>query len=104
MTTHNVSEWLEALTGIKASKWRWADGPESGVGVDYWLTAKVGGRAHTAYINIDQCHIDISVDGEQVFSGFDDELAAIVRKARAAKRKARAVKPKARKTKPVVIE
>jgi len=59
--TSCLEDDLEQLTGI--SGWESVDGPKSGVGVDYWFIASGG---HRAYVNIDQGHRTICVDGEPV--------------------------------------
>ena len=60
---------LTRLTGV--STWRELAGPESGCGLDYWY-ASADGRS--AYINIDQDHITVSIDGECIYGGSLSDL------------------------------
>jgi hypothetical protein len=55
--------FLKHLTGITG--WMEASGPPSRVGQDYWYKA----GKHEAYINVDQEHMSVAVDGESVFTG-----------------------------------
>ena len=43
------------------------NGPDSGVGVDYWFKHRTTGAE--AYANLDQDHLTISVEGDRVFDG-----------------------------------
>ena len=55
--------FLKALTGT--SGWKEIQGPDSGVGLDYWYRA----GKHEANINLDQGHLTVSVDQDVVFEG-----------------------------------
>ena len=61
--TIDIVGMLAHLTGWGG--WSEIQGPDTGVGVDYHYRA--GSRE--AYINIDQDHMTVSVDGENVFAG-----------------------------------
>jgi hypothetical protein len=52
---------LARLTDTKPADWNEADGPDSGVGVDYWYN---GPNGEVAYANLDQSHLEISVENE----------------------------------------
>ena len=58
---------LASVTGTRARDWQSLDGPDSRVGVDYWFCHRKTGPE--AYLNLDQNHLTISVDGERVYSG-----------------------------------
>lgn len=66
--SYNFPKILKTLTG--QNNWKELDGPDSGCGVDYWYKS---GESE-AYINTDQDHCTISVNGESVFSGDIEEL------------------------------
>ncbi len=55
------------LTGSILEDWEGLDGPDSGVGVDYWFRQRETGAE--AYANLDQDHLTISVGGEKVYDG-----------------------------------
>jgi len=59
--------FLKRITGI--SGWKEVNGPDSGVGLDYWYRA--GG--HDAYVNVDQGVMTVSIDKEVVFEGDADQ-------------------------------
>ena len=59
--------FLKRITGI--SGWKEVNGPDSGVGLDYWYRA----GNHEAYINLDQGHMTVSGDQEVVFEGSADQ-------------------------------
>lgn len=48
---------LRELTGLDG--WEEAEGPDSGVGVDYWYVREASG--HGAYVNLDQSNLTVSV-------------------------------------------
>lgn len=54
----NVRDKLVGLTGD--TSWEYADGPESGCGIDYWF---VNSKGHEAYANNDNDYITISING-----------------------------------------
>ena len=56
---------LAFLTHTHEDDWEDLDGPDSGVGVDYWFRHRTTGAE--AYANLDQDHLTISVEGERVF-------------------------------------
>ena len=58
---------LASVTGTRARDWQSLDGPDSRVGVDYWFRHRKTGQE--AYVNLDQDHLTISVDGESVYNG-----------------------------------
>ena len=47
-------------TGTRSDEWEFLDGPDSGVGVDYWLKHQPTGRE--AYVNDDQGHVTVDCD------------------------------------------
>ncbi len=58
---------LASVTRSSVDDWKDLDGPDSGVGVDYWYRHRQTGAE--AYLNLDQDHLTISVDDERVFDG-----------------------------------
>ena len=58
-------EVLTSLTQTSADDWQSLDGPDSGVGVDYWYRHRGSGKE--AYLNLDQDHLAISVDEEKLY-------------------------------------
>ena len=58
-------EVLASVTHTSADDWESLDGPDSGVGVDYWYRRR--GTGKEAYLNRDQDHLTISVDGEKLY-------------------------------------
>ena len=50
---------LAARTGTTAEDWQEMDGPDGGVGADYWYAHEANGW--TAYIVVDGDHVSISV-------------------------------------------
>jgi hypothetical protein len=58
---------LAKLTDTQPAVWEPMVGPDSRCGVDYWYRHPSG---QEAYINDDQGHITISVEGEKVFEGY----------------------------------
>ncbi len=58
---------LTAVTGTVPEDWEDLEGPESGVGVDYWYRNKHTGAE--AYANLDQDYLTISVDDQRVYAG-----------------------------------
>jgi len=70
-------EVLASVTHTSADDWESLDGPDSGVGVDYWYRHR--GTAKEAYLNLDQYHLTISVAGQRVYDAElpdEAELAA----------------------------
>lgn len=45
-------EYVAQITGTRVSNWKYIDGPDSGVGADFWLATK--NRKLEAYVNKDQ--------------------------------------------------
>ena len=66
-TPPSVVEVLASITGSTLDDWETLDGPDIGVGVDYWFRHREGGAE--AYANLDQDHLTISVGGEKVYDG-----------------------------------
>lgn len=58
-------------TDTKPADWNEMDGPDSGVGVDYWFVNKHTGQE--VYVNDDQGHVTINVGGDGVDLDYDDE-------------------------------
>ena len=56
---------LASVTHRSANDWESLDGPDSGVGVDYWYRHR--GTGEEAYLNRDQDHLTISVAEQQVY-------------------------------------
>ena len=61
----SILQKLAILTYTREDDWEALDGPDSGVGVDYWFRHRTTGAE--AYANLDQDHLTISVEGERVF-------------------------------------
>ena len=59
-------EVLASVTHTSSEDWESLDGPDSGVGVDYWYRNR--GTGAEAYLNRDQDHLNISVDGEKLYN------------------------------------
>ena len=59
-------ETLASVTGTLEADWENLDGPDSGVGVDYWYRHAPTGKE--AYLNLDQDHLTVSVDGETLYN------------------------------------
>ena len=64
-------EVLASVTHMSAEDWEDLDGPDSSVGVDYWYSHR--GSGAEAYLNCDQDHLTISVDGDKLY---DAEIPA----------------------------
>ncbi|HXP59778.1 MAG TPA: hypothetical protein VN829_04755 [Dongiaceae bacterium] len=58
-------EVLASTTRTSAGDWESLDGPDSGVGVDYWYHHR--GTGEEAYLNLDQFHLTISVADERIY-------------------------------------
>ena len=58
---------LATLTDSVPGSWNEIDGPDSGCGLDYWYRQSRTG--HEAYLNVDQEHLTVSIDGETVWAG-----------------------------------
>ena len=58
-------EVLASVTHTSADDWESLDGPDSGVGVDYWYRHR--GTGKEAYLNLDQDHLTISVGDQRVY-------------------------------------
>lgn len=56
----SIEEQVEEHTGLYGG-WKEMDGPDSGVGVDYWFVHKSGLEA---YVNVDQGEVTISAGEE----------------------------------------
>lgn len=63
----SIKSVLGKLTG---KKWTITNGPETGVGVEYYFKS---GKSE-AYVCEDQGFLSISVDGDLIFSGYEDEI------------------------------
>ena len=57
-------EVLASVTGRGEIDWEVLDGPDSGVGVDFWYRDR--GSGSEAYLNLDQVRPTISVDDKKV--------------------------------------
>ncbi len=60
-------EILASVTGTVDSEWEVLAGPDSGAGVDFWYRHGPSGKE--AYLNRDQDHLTISVNGEKLYDG-----------------------------------
>ncbi|HEV2392280.1 MAG TPA: hypothetical protein VG146_07950 [Verrucomicrobiae bacterium] len=58
---------LAAVTRSRPEDWQVLDGPDSGVGIDYWFRNTETGAE--AYLNLDQDHLTISLDEERIYDG-----------------------------------
>jgi hypothetical protein len=58
-------EVLASVTHTSADDWESLDGPDSGVGVDYWYRHR--GTGKEAYLNLDQHHLTVSVGDQRVY-------------------------------------
>jgi hypothetical protein len=58
-------EVLASVTNTSADDWESLDGPDSGVGVDYWY--RHSGTGQEAYLNLDQDHLTISVGDQRIY-------------------------------------
>ncbi len=61
------------MTGTVATDWEVLDGPDSGVGVDFWYRRR--GSGSEAHLNLDQDHLTISADDNKGYDGPRDGLA-----------------------------
>ena len=64
-------ELLAELTDTEPEEWEATNGPDSGCGTDYYYH-----HPHTdkeAWINVDQDHVTVVVDGNTLFTGFPDQ-------------------------------
>jgi hypothetical protein len=61
MKAINLHAIAASMTNTRARDWSFAQGPDSGVGQDYWLTHKSG---LTFYANCDQGEWSYEVVGE----------------------------------------
>lgn len=66
IVTYDLEGILGALTRTRAKAWKAQNGPDTRCGVDYYYAHTSGKEA---YINIDQGHFTVSVDGETIYSG-----------------------------------
>ena len=66
VVTYDMEGLLATLTGTRAKAWTPQTGPDTRCGVDYYYAHRSGKEA---YINVDQGHFTVSVDGESIFSG-----------------------------------
>lgn len=76
VVTYDLEGLLAALTGTRTRAWKPQNGPETRCGVDYYYAHNSGKEA---YINVDQRHFTISVDGETIFSGDPTEDSTLKR-------------------------
>jgi len=58
-------EVLASVTHTSADDWESLDGPDSGVGVDFWYRHR--GTGKEAYLNLDQDYLTLSVDGAKLY-------------------------------------
>ena len=56
---------LASVTETSVGDWEDMAGPDSGVGVDFWYRHQ--GSGAEAYLNLDQDHLTIEVDGETLY-------------------------------------
>jgi hypothetical protein len=56
---------LASVTHTSTDNWETLDGPDSGVGVDFWYRFR--GAGQEAYLNLDQDHLTVSVDGKRIY-------------------------------------
>lgn len=66
-TEPSVVEILASVTGSAVEDWEDLDGPDSGVGVDFWYRHRT--TEAEAYANLDQDHLTISMCGERLYDG-----------------------------------
>ncbi len=66
IVSYDMEGLLAALTGTRAKAWKSQNGPDTRCGVDFYYAHSSGKEA---YINVDQGHFTISVDGDTIFSG-----------------------------------
>lgn len=66
VVTYDLEGLLAALTETRAKAWKPQAGPDTRCGVDYYYAHSNGSEA---YINVDQGHFTVSVDGETLYSG-----------------------------------
>jgi len=64
VVSYDMEGLLAAFTGTRAKAWKSQSGPDTRCGVDYYYAHSSGKEA---YINIDQGHFTVSVDGEPFF-------------------------------------
>lgn len=72
----DLQAMIAQRTGTEADDWEEFDGPESGVGVDYWYGHKTLGWQ--AYVVVDQDDVSISVvdeDGDEVDTSQEIDLS-----------------------------
>lgn len=62
---------LASVTSTAPDDWQTMDGPDSGVGIDYWF--RNTGTGAEAYLNLDQDHLTISLDEERIYDGLLEE-------------------------------
>jgi hypothetical protein len=68
VVTFNFPKFLQSLTEYKG--WHEVNGPDSRCGIDYWYECvDEDGEQHSAYINIDQGEMTVSLDEEVVWQG-----------------------------------
>ena len=70
---------LALATHTSADDWESLDGPDSGVGVDYWYRHRDTGKE--AYLNLDQYHLTISVAGQPIYDAEIPDEAELASKA-----------------------
>lgn len=76
VVTFDMEGLLAALTGTRAKAWKQQSGPDTRCGVDYYFAHSSGKEA---YINVDQGHFTVSMDGETIFSGDPTEDSTLKR-------------------------
>jgi hypothetical protein len=59
----DILKKLKTITGNRT--WKFTDGPDSGMGTDYWFADDADNEA---YANNDQGYITISVNGQPIWN------------------------------------
>lgn len=76
VVVYDLPGLLAALTATRAKAWKSQNGPDMRCGVDYYYAHSSGKQA---YVNVDQGHFTVSVDGETIFSGDPTEDSTLKR-------------------------
>jgi hypothetical protein len=71
----SILQKLAFLTNTHEDDWEYLDGPDSGVGVDYWFRHRTTGAE--AYANLDQDHLTVSVEGRNPGSAGFPEIPVV---------------------------
>lgn len=70
----DFQKMLAAITKTRPEDWQEVWGPDTGCGLDYWFEHRDG---RSAYLNVDQTWLSISIDGEQILSGPWDKMGLL---------------------------